>query len=579
MNWFGVFARRRPEVSADAGNADLTVAQQRSYKAQLEREPGGTSYAIAKPRSFLGPVLRDRGPNTGKDARVATWLGGVAGMVLLIACAIVANLLLARALRRRREIAVRIALGISRTRLAMQLITESVLLSAAGGLLGLMIAQWGGGVLRTALLGDVVEVSAFADPRLLAFAATLAIVTGLLTGLAPVFQAGRADVAASLKAGAREGTVHRSRLRAGLLVGQAALSVVLLVGAGLFLRSMQNVKNVRLGYDADRLAWVDLVDRGVKLDSNEQVAIREKMLIRVQQLPGVEHAARAMTIPFWSEWELDLFVAGIDSVRKLGEFSMQAGSADFFATITAEDRASAPKVIVVGEAMAKKLWPGQDAIGKCIRLHADTMPCTTVVGIAEDVHRGKLSEADLHYYLSADQYDPSQGGLFVRTTGPASTHVEQIRRELQKLMPGASYVTITPMSTILGGETKSWRLGATMFAVFGALALVLAAIGLYSVIAYNVTQRTHEMGVRVALGAQGGDVIGLIVREGLRVVVPGVALGAVIALLSGKWIAPLLFQVSPKDPPVIVSVIATLVVVAIAASWAPADPNEALRAD
>jgi ABC-type antimicrobial peptide transport system permease subunit len=169
--------------------------------------------------------------------------------------------------------------------------------------------------------------------------------------------------------------------------------------------------------------------------------------------------------------------------------------------------------------------------------------------------------------------------------GTASDKTDQVRRELQRLMSGVSYVTVTPMSTVIAPEIRSWKIGAIMFAVFGALALVLAAIGLYSVIAYNVTQRTHEMGVRVALGAQARDVVRLIVREGLRIVIPGVVLGAIIALVAGRWVAPLLFQVSPKDPPVLVTVVVTLIAVAIAASWIPAtraarvDPNEALRAD
>jgi ABC-type antimicrobial peptide transport system permease subunit len=241
--------------------------------------------------------------------------------------------------------------------------------------------------------------------------------------------------------------------------------------------------------------------------------------------------------------------------------------------------------MVIGESMAKKIWPTEDAIGKCIRVGADTVPCTTVIGIAEDVRRGKISETEMHYYMPIDQFQPQGGGLFVRTSGAAANRADQVRRELQKLMPGVSYITVTPMSTIIAPAIRSWRIGAIMFAVFGALALVLAAIGLYSVIAYNVTQRTHEMGVRVALGAQARDVVQLIVREGLRIVIPGVVLGAIIALVAGKWVAPLLFQVSPKDPPVLVSVVLTLVAVAITASWIPAtraarvDPNEALRAD
>jgi putative ABC transport system permease protein len=288
-------------------------------------------------------------------------------------------------------------------------------------------------------------------------------------------------------------------------------------------------------------------------------------------------------------------VTGIDSVGALGNFTLQAASPGFLETMgtrlirgrafTNADAAAGPKVMIVGQSMAARLWPGEDALGKCVRVLADTAPCTTVVGIAQDVRRTSIDKTEMHYYLPSAQFRPDQGGLFIRTRGAASEHAEEVRRALQAIMPGASYVTITPLSTIIAPEIRSWKLGATMFAAFGALALALAAIGLYSVIAYNVTQRTHEMGVRVALGAQASDVVGLIVREGIVIVLPGVALGTVIALAAGRWVAPLLFQVSPKDPPVIVGVVATLLVVTIAASWFPAirasrvDPHEALRAD
>jgi putative ABC transport system permease protein len=596
MTWFESFARRKPGVTAEAATADLSRAMQLSYKKQLEVNPNGTPMALAKPRALAGPVLADRGPKAGNDAKVATWLVGVAAMVLLIACANVANLLLARALKRRREIAVRIALGVSRGRLLMQLATESLLLAFLGGVAGLAIAQWGGTLMRRTLLDQTSDgPSAFTDPRLLAFAALLAIVAGLLTGLVPALQTGRTDVAAALKSGSREGTVHRSRIRAGLLIGQAALSVVLLVGAGLFLRSLVNVQNVRMGYDADRLMWISLNLRGVKSDSVHNVQLRQQLLERAAQIPGVERAARALTVPFWSSWEFTLFVAGIDSVSKLGEFTLQAATPGFFETMgtrilrgrsfTAEDREHSPLVMVAGESMAKKIWPGKDALGQCVKVGADTMPCTTVIGIAEDVRRGSMSETEMHYYMPISQFHPADGGLFVRTRGPAADKTDAVRRALQALMPGVSYVNVTPMSTIIAPQIRSWKVGAIMFAVFGALALVLAAIGLYSVIAYNVTQRTHEMGVRVALGAQSGDVMQLIVREGLRIVIPGVVLGTAISLVAGQWVAPLLFNVSPKDPPVMVAVVTTLVGVAIFASWVPArraarvDPNEALRAD
>lgn len=596
MSWFEVFARRKPAVAAATANADVNAAYQRSYRQQLADQPRLTRFEIARPRAFAGPVLRDRGPKESSEAKVATWLVGVTAVVLLIACANVGNLLLARALRRRREIAVRIALGVSRQRLIGQLLTESVLLALLGGAAGLAIAQVGGSVLRRTLLErNDLGMNALTDARSLLVVGGLALLAGVLTGLAPVLHAGRNDVASALKSGAREGNVQRSRLRVALLVLQAALSVVLLVGAGLFVRSLLNVKNTRMGYDVDRLLWVRPNARGVQIDSAHRVQLYQQLVDRAARLPGVEHASRALTVPFWSTWDYTLFVQDIDSVAKLGEFTLQAGSPEFFATmgtrilrgrgIAAEDREHSPYVMVVGESMAKKLWPNEDAIGKCVRVGADTSPCRTVVGIAEDVRRQSFSDIEMHYYMPIDQFGLGDGGLFVRTRGPAAARADEVRRALQPLMPSVSYVTATPMTTIVAPQMRSWSVGATMFTVFGALALVLAAVGLYSVIAYNVAQRTHEMGVRVALGAQNRDVVGLIVREGIRIVVPGVILGAAIALVAGRWVAPLLFEVSPKDPPVMATVAVVLIAVAIVASWLPAaraarvDPIEALRAD
>jgi len=604
FNYFEIFARRKPPVGAAAATADLSRAWQIAYRNRIAQQHGMTAFAIAKPRAFVGPVLEDRGPKARREAKVATWLVGVAVIVLIIAAANVANLLLARALRRRREIAVRIALGISRSRLLMQLVTESVILALAGGFLGLAFAQWGGAAVRRLLLDESGEsAAALTDSRTIVVVAALAVVAGLLSGLAPVFQTTRADVAAALKAGSREGTMQRSRLRAALLVAQAALSVVLLVGAGLFVRSLFNVEHVRLGFDSDQLLWVQPNSRGVKMDSVQQVQLRNDLAAAARRVPGVENATRALTVPFWQTWDFELYIDGIDSVAKLGDFTLQAATPEFFRTmgtrllrgrgITAQDRADAPKVMVVSGLMAKKLWPNQDPIGKCVRMSpvvtsngvSTPAPCWTVVGVAEDVRRESVSEPEPHYYLSTEQFHPADGGVFVRTHGDATDHADEVRRALQKVMPGASYVAVTPMTTVIAPYIRSWKIGATMFAVFGVLALVLASVGLYSVIAYNVTQRTHEMGVRVALGAQARDVVALIIRGGLRVVAPGVVLGAIIALVASRWVAPLLFNVSPKDPPVIVAVMVTLLAVAVAASWLPAmrasrvDPNAALRSD
>jgi putative ABC transport system permease protein len=594
--WLQMIARRKPGVSVERATADLTQAFVQSYQSQMVEQTRTTPIAIARPHAFVGSILQERGPNESSFAKVATWVSGVAVIVLLVACANVANLLLARALRRRREIAVRLALGVSRGRLLSQLLIESLLLAALGGIGGILVAQWGGAALRAGLMPQGVGISAYSDARTLVFTTIVALVVGVLTGLVPALQSGSVNLTDDLKSGSREGTLHRSRTRVVLLLLQGALSVVLLVGAGLFVRSLRNVQELRLGYDAEPVAIVNTNMRGVTLDSTGTVTLRYKLLERAKAIPGVEHASLQTSIPFWSTWSTNLYVEGIDTVGKIGQFNLNAVSPEFFATLgtrvirgrgfTDDDRATAPRAMVVSDAMGKALWPGKDPIGQCIRVNADTMPCTYVVGIAENIKDRSLSDdPGFYYYLPATQFAPQTGGMFVRTRGAAAPHLDAIRRELQREMPGASYVTVTPFTDVVGGQTSSWRLGATMFVAFGILALTLAAIGLYSVIAYNVVQRTHEMGVRVALGAQSGDVVRLVVGQGVRLGASGVAIGAVIALAAAKWIRPLLFAESPRDPAVFGLVTVTLLAVTVAASWVPArrasrvDPNVALRTE
>ena len=595
--WMSMLAQRKPGVSIAAANADLSRAAQISYRQELDDNPKGSPIEMAKPHAIAASILSERGPNESSLAKVATWVGGVAVIVLLIACANVANLLLARALRRRREIAVRLALGVSRGRLLSQLFTESVVLAVLGGVVGVLIAQWGGGILRARLLPKTAGEPVYHDTRTLMFAGVAALVVGLLTGLAPALQATRANLTGDLKAGSREGTYHRSRVRVVLLVLQCALSLVLLVGAGLFVRSLRNVQSIRLGYDVAPIAMVDVRMRGVKLDSTASKELRDRLLAAAQSMPGVEGVTFQNATPFWSTWSSRLFVQGIDTVERLGEFDLNAVSPAYFTTLgtriirghgfTDADRRGAPRVIVVSDAMAKRLWPDKDAIGQCIRVNADTMPCTTVVGIAEDIKSSNLANETAYFYYLPYEQNPGTPlpGLFVRVRGSAADQIEAIRRRLQREMPGASYVSVTPFSDVLTNKTSSWQLGAAMFAAFGLLALVLAAVGLYSVIAYNVAQRTHELGVRVALGAQATDVVRLVISEGLKLVSVGVVLGASTALVAGRWVKPLLFDVSPHDPAVVALVCATLVGVALAASWLPArrasrvDPQVALRSE
>ncbi len=591
MSWLEILARRKSGVTAETADADLT----RVFQQELSTLPENRPEAIARSRAELASALYQRGPKRSDDAKVATWLAGVAAIVLLIACANVANLLLGRALRRRREIAVRLALGAGRRRMVRQLLTESSLLALMGGAAGLFIAHFGGGVLRRALLPGV-DWSAvpLLDPRMLLFAAGMAVLTGLLTGLIPAWHAGRTDLNVSLKAGGREGSRSRARLQSGLLVAQAALSVMLLVGAGLFVRSLRNVHSVDLGYEPSRLIVVRSNMRGERLTRAERAALTQRLLDRARATAGVEKATLTFGVPFWRSNTTDLFVPGRDSLNGLGSFYQNAVADDYFETtgtlilrgrpLTLSDRSGPARVAVVSEMLASKVWPGADAMGQCVKIDIDTMPCTQIVGIAKDVRWGSLGDEDRMQIYVPMSLDDS-GWLYIRTAGDPARLSEPLRKELQRLMPGAAYVSVHSVSATLDHLLRSWRLGATMFTLFGALALVVASIGLYGVIAYSVAQRTHEMGVRAALGARRGDLLRLVVGEGMRITVIGIVLGAALSLAAGKFLAALLFGVTAHDPGTFLVVATVLLAVAGVASVIPAwraaraDPTTALRAD
>lgn len=594
FNWLQVYVRRKPDVTLAATSVELDTRFRRSYESEVLKNPDTTPMAEAKPRAVVAPVQLERGPNQSTSAKVTVWLVGVAAIVLLIACANVSNLMLARALRRQREIAVRLALGISRRRLLAQLLVESTLLALLGGVAGLAVAEWGGNVLRATLVPDIANANAFSDPRTVLFTLLIVVLVGVATGLLPAWRAGSASLSAALKSGSREGTHQRSRLRSTLLVAQAALSVVLLVGAGLFVRSLHNVQSIRLGFDSNQIAWVEPNMRDVKLDSARETALFDEMQRVVREVPGVASAATAAMVPLVSNWEEPLFVAGIDSVNKRGSFLLQVVSPEYFQTmgtrivrgraLSADDKAGTEPVMVVSQSMARNLWPNADALEQCVRVRADSLPCRRVVGVAEDLHwEGLLNDKALQFYMPRTQFEMGRGVVFVRMQSPELKSIEAVRARIQRVMPGTSYVTVQTMADALGVEQRSWQLGATMFALFGGLALIVASIGLYSVISYSVAQRTQEMGVRMALGARAADVVRMILRQSLTLSVVAVILGIGFSLVASQWLKPLLFNTSAYDPATYVVVATVLLMVAVAAALAPAlrasrvDPVEALR--
>ncbi len=602
-DWVEVIVRLKPGVSEAAATADLTTAYRRSRAIQRETNPRVLPDSVAHPRAFIGPMRSAAGPDAGMESRVLLWVSGVAAIVLLIACANVANLMLARVLRRQREIAVRLALGVSRARLLAQFVLEALMLSLVGIAVGLLLAQWGGSAIRQLLLPEGSTFTLRTDWRTIGVATACALAAALLTTVAPAILAARADMTASLKAGARGGTYRRSTLRSALLVAQGALSVLLLVGAGLFVRSLHNVLRIPLGYDARQVVEVYPDFRELRLGDAELRATLNRLLETARAIPATGGAARMNSGLFRSN-TAQLQVPGIDSVEQLGRFNVQVTSPGYFDVMRTRilrgrayderDGPGAPLVAVVSNAMARVVWPGRDPIGQCMQVtwnasaNLPTDPCTRVIGVAEDAASERLTdERRFMYYLNAEQMGGGWASrILVRLNGrPTLAERERVRTAMQAAMPGNGFVVVTPLQDAIDDQSRGWRLGATMFAAFGMLALVVAAVGLYGVISYTVAQRMHELAMRVALGARSRDILRLVLRQGTGYAAAGVAIGLLLAAVASRWIEPLLYREHPRDPLVFGGVCAIMVGVGVLASIGPAlratraDPNRVLRAD
>ncbi|HKV70622.1 MAG TPA: ABC transporter permease [Gemmatimonadales bacterium] len=597
--WFGgVVGRLAPNVTIAQAAAEAT-ALYRNYVPAQGKPQDSDSTATAR-LSSLNQAMVGEGP-TGP---LSIWLAVVCGIVLLIACANVANLLLARAVQRRREIALRVALGSSRGRLVRQLFVESALLAVLGGAAAVLVAMWAGPVLRAAIISEANAADAV-DTRMLIFTAAGALATAVLAGVAPALHAIAPDISGALKSGAREGHFQRSFTRTGLLVGQVALTLVLLTGAGLFVATLRHVQGLRLGFDADRLivASVDLDGMGLKKPAI--MDMYRRIQNRVAQVPGVTSASLSIGTPFRASWAVGLKVPGRDSLPsvKTGGPYIDAVTPEYFRTMgtairqgrsfTDADTWGAEHVAIVNETFAKMIWPTESALGKCLLIGGDeekkqTPTCTTVVGVAEDSRRSDVrEETNLQYYVPLAQSDSlfSDGpsSLLVRTAGASRDYEGNVRRAVQATDPSLPFPSVSPMPQLFANRLRPWRLGSSLFSLFGGLGLLLSAIGLYGVLSYMVSQRTSEMGIRVALGAARRDILTLVVRQGLRVTAIGLVIGVAGSLVAGTALGSLLYGVSPHDPVVLGTVVMVLAVVATLASYLPAlratrvDPMVALR--
>lgn len=594
MNSWGFEIIRRQRGAEDdlAFEQRATLAVRETYRRLQPRFHDSLMAVRVSP--FVGGNLA----TPGQDMKISTRLTGVAAIVLVIACANVINLLLARAVRRRREIAVRLALGISRARLVRLITTETVLLSLLACATALLVALWAGTLLRSLLLPNVVWYESVLHWRVALAALGVAMSVGLVIGIIPALQSSPPDLTRALKEGAREGAVHRSRLRRGLVVVQAAFSLVLLVGASLFVRSLQNVRALDTGYDSDRLLFGTVrFDPDKRIPQRALAATMAELEARLRGRPGVEGVARSQFVPMQAISAMSFFYGSGDSSAALGNRhpTHQVVSAGFFSTVgmrivRGQPFDGASRQVVVNETAARLLWPNGEALGQCMRFSKRDNPCYTVVGVSENARQNSVIEEGERpqFYLPLENRpDTTVHGstLIVRATSagvtPATT---EMTSTLRQAFPTGE-VRVQPMTETLEPEYRPWVLGARLFTAFGLLALLVALIGIYSTVSYGVTQRTHEFGVRIALGARVADVLSLVVGEGVRLVAVGVAAGVALALAAGKLIASMLYGVSPGDPVTLVVVASIMLATAVAAALMPAwraarlDPVRALRSD
>ena len=590
---FNVTGRLKPGISVRQAEANVkTIARQLADAYPNDNQGRGVTL-VPLAQATINPGFRSNIVIAGG------LLMTIVGLVLLIACANVANLLLARAAVRQKEIAVRLSLGATRPQLVRQLLTEGTLLALLGGGAGLLLAYWAQGVLwsfRPPFL-NVDAIDTHPDGRVLVFTIAVAFATGILFGLAPALQASRPDLAVELKEKTSAPTAGRGpfSLRNVLVAGQIALSLVALIGAGLFLRSLQNAQGISPGFDVDHLAVLsfDLGAQGYTAERGKQ--FQQRVLERVASIPGVQSATLGSTVPlFAGGFARTVFLEGQDaSDRRAGKLvQITVASAHYLETLgiplmrgrtlSDRDQPNTPSAVVVNETMAKRFWPDQDAIGKRFKFFGQDN-FQQVVGVAKDSKYNFIGEDPTPYIYQATTqvYQPGLS-LFVRAGNPTAV-LGTVRGEVQQLDRNLPLQNVFTLSDIFGQSLWAPRMGAWLLAIFAGLSLVLAVIGIYGVMAYSVSQRTRELGIRMALGASRNDVVRLVVGQGLRLTLAGVLIGLGVSFAVSRLVVSLLFNVSPTDIVTFSVVPAVLALAAIGATYLPAlratriDPLLALR--
>jgi predicted permease len=606
VEWLQMMGRLKPGTTLAQAQANVSVVFQQLLASY--HVPG---LSEEQRRNQLGQTIKAREGGKGASSlrgdfgQPLTVLMALVGLVLLIACANIANLLLARATGRQKEIAVRLAMGASRAQLGAQMITESVLLAAAGGALGVALSSVATGLLvRLVSGGERVPIEVHTDFRVLAFTAVLALATGVLFGLAPALRATRFDVAPALKENAR-GVTGGSRVTLGklLVVSQIAISLLLLIGAGLFVRTLQNLQRVEIGYPRENLFVLGIDSMSAGYQDDRAAALYGRLLDDIRAVPGVRSATYSDNGIFsGSSCGTQLYVEGYTPAKgsRTGT-RCEAIGPDYFSTLgvpilrgrelTRADMTPNSKVCVINQTMAKDFFEGRDPIGKHIKdLYPGSKSEYEIVGVAQDFRtdslRGKVIR---HFYAPAANAIgggvPSSIGFEVRTIAAPGSVESAVRRKIQQTDRAIDVGRARTVEELIDRRVLQQRMVAELSSFFGGLALLLAAIGLYGVLSYAVARRTNEIGIRMAVGADRPAVVRMILRETFAMLGAGAAIGAVAAVALSKLIESQMFGVKGSDPLTIAAAVATLAAIAAFASVFPAlraarvDPMVALRVD
>jgi predicted permease len=602
-----------PEEAAQRGNHFLQVSGRMKpgvnlaqAKAEMETIAGRLAQQYPEYNTRISTVITPlQEEMVGNMKPALLILLGAVAFVLLIACANVANLLLARAAARHKEIALRLALGADRARLTKQLLVESVLLSMLGGVVGLVLAYAGLQVLTRFIPPDVAHAEAIAiDAKVLGFTLLVALVTGLVFGLAPASQAAHFNLNDTLKEGGRDSGAgpRGKRLRSALVIAEVAVSFILLIGAGLLINSFMHLRNLDPGFHADHLLTLNVDLSETKYPDNpKRTAFFDDVVRRVQALPGVRSVAVAGNLPF--TYNGDSMPVGVEGIPdpppdQSPDVIFRAIGPGYFSTMgiplvrgrdfNDQDALDSNLAVVVSEKTARHYWPNDDPIGKRIKNGSTTSdaPWRTVIGVVKDVRQNDfIAEPKMQMYFTYRQLRSLMpNALIVRTAVDPLSLASSVRNAIWAVDKDQSVANIDSMEHIVAGAVARQRFSMLLLAIFAGIALILAAVGIYGVMSYSVAQQTREIGIRMALGAQRSDVLKMTVKQGLRLVGFGLIIGLAAAFILTRVMASLLFGISATDPLTFISISLILLAVAILASYIPAlratrvDPMIALRA-